>query len=412
MLRINPFAALRPRPDVADKVASVPYDVVNTQEARELVKGNVLSFLHVVRPEVDLPEDTDLHADEVYERAAINFQRLQNDGVLIREQKPCIYLYRLQTTLLDKQVSQTGVVCSCHIDDYNKGIIKKHEKTRKDKEDDRTCHVVKLNANTGPVFLLYKAQPELSIMIEKGVKAEPLYDFTAPDGVQHTIWRIEDGTPYVNAFAKVEAAYVADGHHRSASAARAGAELREKNPNHRGDEEYNWYLTVLFSSDQLSILPYNRVVKDLNNLMPEQLLDKVRKVGTVEDTVNPAPENTGSFGMYLDKKWYRITLSESSIDRGDPVNSLDYVLLYNRILSPILGIGDIRTDPRIDYVGGIRGTGELEKRVNSGECAVAFAMHAVTISQLIEVADAGQIMPPTSTWFEPKLRSGLLVHTL
>jgi len=412
MLRINPFAALRPRPDVVDKVASVPYDVVNTQEARELVRGNDLSFLHVVRPEVDLPADTDLHADEVYERAVINFQRLQNDGVLIREQKPCIYLYQLQTTLLGKQVSQTGVVCSCHIDDYNTGIIKKHEKTRKDKEDDRTRHVLTLNANTGPVFLLYKAQPELSTMIEKEVKTDPLYDFTAPDGVQHTIWRIEDCPPYVNAFAKVEAAYVADGHHRSASAARAGAELREKNQNHKGDEEYNWYLTVIFSSDQLSILPYNRVVKDLNNLTPEQLLDKVREVGMVEATTNPAPENTGSCGMYLEKKWYRITLPESSIDRGDPVNSLDYVLLYDRILHPILGIGDIRTDLRIDFVGGIRGTGELEKRVNSGECAVAFAMHAVTISQLIEVADAGQIMPPKSTWFEPKLRSGLLVHTL
>jgi uncharacterized protein (DUF1015 family) len=216
----------------------------------------------------------------------------------------------------------------------------------------------------------------------------------------------------VNAFGKLEAAYVADGHHRSASAARAGAELRAQNPNHSGDEEYNWYLTVLFPSDQLSILPYNRVVKSLNDLRPAQLVERLRSVGTIEETAHPEPEKTGSFGMYLDRRWYRITLPETSIDRGDPIASLDYVLLYDRILSPILGIGDIRTDPNVDFVGGIRGIGELEKRVNSGECAIAFAMHAVTVDQLLAVADAGQIMPPKSTWFEPKLRSGLLVHTL
>jgi len=412
MVRINPFAALRPRPDVADKVASVPYDVVNTQEARDLARGNALSFLHVVRSEIDLPEGTDLHADEVYERAATNFQKLQDDGVLIREQKASVYLYRLQTSLLGRPVSQTGVVCCCHIDDYNSGIIKKHEKTRKDKEDDRTRHVLTLNANAGPVFLLYKTVAELSAVIERDVQADPLYDFTAPDGVRHTVWRVGDGAPYLQAFAGMPAAYVADGHHRSASAARAGAELRAQNPNHRGDEEYNWFLTVLFPSDQLSILPYNRVVKDLNNLTAAQFVDRVRQIAALEETARPEPESTGSFGMYVDGKWYRVTLPESSIDRSDPVNSLDYVLLYEQILRPILGIGDVRSDPRIDFVGGIRGTRELEKRVNSGECAVAFAMHAATIDQLIAVADAGEIMPPKSTWFEPKLRSGLLVHTL
>jgi uncharacterized protein (DUF1015 family) len=412
MVRIHPFAAIRPRPDVAHQVASVPYDVVNTQEARELAQGNPLSFLHIGRSEIDLPEGTNPHSDEVYDRAARNFRKLQDDGVMVHEQIPCIYLYRLQTTLLGKAVSQTGLACCCHIDDYNSGIIKKHEKTRKDKEDDRTRHVLELNANAGPIFLLYKTDAALAALIEKAVQAGPLYDFTAPDGVRHTVWRVEDSAPYLRAFAAIPAVYVADGHHRSAAAARAGAELRAKNPNHKGDEEYNWFLTVLFPSDQLSILPYNRVVKDLNNLTAAQFLDRVRKAATVAETAKPEPESTGSFGMYVDRKWYRVTLPESAIDRSDPVNSLDYILLYEQILRPILGIGDVRTDPRIDFVGGIRGTRELEKRVNSGECAVAFAMHAATINQLIAVADAGEIMPPKSTWFEPKLRSGLLVHAL
>ncbi len=411
MLRIHPFAALRPQSQLAAKVASVPYDVVSTREAAALAKGNPLSFLHVARAEIDLPDDTDPHAPQVYERAASNFQRLQDEKILNRDKQPCLYLYRLQATLLGKTVTQTGVVGCCHIDDYDRGVIKKHEKTRKDKEDDRTRHILTLRAHAEPVFLLYKSVRQLDALITEGVQADPLYEFTAPDGISHTIWRIENFTPYVQAFSEMEAAYVADGHHRSASAARAGAELRGKNPNHRGDEEYNWFLAVLFPSDQLSILPYNRVVKDLNGLTAGEFLGRVGAIASVEETTIPEPESPGSFGLYVSGKWYRLTLPAEGIDRSKPVSSLDYMLLYDRILHPILGIGDIRTDTRIDFIGGIRGTRELEKRVDSGEFAVAFAMHAATIDQLIAVADAGEIMPPKSTWFEPKLRSGLLIHT-
>jgi uncharacterized protein (DUF1015 family) len=412
MLRVNPFAALRPQPSLASQVASVPYDVVNTEEARVLAQGNALSFLHVVRSEIDLATDTNPYADVVYETAAKNFQKLQAEGVMIREQKPLIYLYRQEKELLGKLRSQLGVMACCHVDDYNSGIIKKHEKTRKDKEDDRTRHVLAINANAGPVFLLYKDQPSISEMMKKDASAAPLYDFTAVDGVRHTIWQVSDPAAYVAAFGKIPTAYIADGHHRSASAARAGMERRAKNPNHVGNEEYNWFLSVLFPASHLTILPYHRVIKDLNGLTPEALLEKVRAVATVKETSNPEPASTLSFGMYVAGKWYMVSLDPSSVDKSDPVGSLDYVLLSDRILTPILGIGDIRTDKRIDFVGGIRGTSELEKRVNSGDCAVAFAMHATTIEQLIQVADAGQIMPPKSTWFEPKLRSGLLVHTL
>jgi uncharacterized protein (DUF1015 family) len=323
-----------------------------------------------------------------------------------------IYLYRQQMQLLGKLRSQVGVMCCTHVDDYNTGIIKKHEKTRKDKEDDRTRHVLSINANAGPVFLMYKDRADLAALIASDSARDPLYDFTAPDGVRHTIWQVQDAAAYVVAFAQVPAAYVADGHHRSASAARAGAERRSKNPGHTGNEEYNWFLSVLFPASALTILPYHRVVKDLNGLTPEALLEKIRAVAKVEETSTPQPPHTLCFGMYLAGKWYRVTLDANSVDTSDPVGSLDYVLLSERILHPILGIGDIRTDKRIDFVGGIRGTGELEKRVNSGECAVAFAMHETTLEQLMQVADAGEIMPPKSTWFEPKLRSGLLVHTL
>jgi uncharacterized protein (DUF1015 family) len=412
MLRINPFAALRPRPDICTRVASPPYDVINDEEARQIARQDAFSFIRVIRSEVDLPEGVDPHSDEVYERARQNLQQLQDDGALIREERPCIYLYQQRVKLLGKDVVQTGVVCCCNIEDYDLGRIKKHEKTREDKEDDRTRHLLTLDANAGPVFLLYKGRSELDSLIDRAVGGEPLYDFTASDDVRHTVWRVEDHAAYVEAFKSVEAAYIADGHHRSASASRAGAERKARNPGHTGDEEYNWFLTVLFPAKQLSILPYHRVVKDLNGLSPEQVLEKVKTVGEVAETDEPEPKDTGRFGMYLADKWYRITLPADSIDHDDPVGALDYVLLADRILHPILGIGDIRTDARIDFVGGIRGTGELEKRVDSGEMSIAFAMHACTIDQLLAVADAGLSMPPKSTWFEPKLRSGLLVHTL
>ncbi|MCR9218552.1 MAG: DUF1015 family protein [bacterium] len=417
MLRVNPFHALRPTPELASEVASVPYDVCDREEAVKLAEGKPRSFLHVVRPDIDLPADCDPYADEIYETAKKNFQKLIEDEILIREGEPSLYLYRQEMTLAPelggRVLAQTGVVGCCHIDDYNNNVIKKHEKTRQDKEDDRTRHVLTLNANAGPVFLLHKNEASIQAMIDAGVKEEPLYDFTAVDGVRHTVWRIEDPEPYVQAYRNLKAAYVADGHHRSASAARAGAERRKANPNHTGNEEYNWFLSVLFPADELNILPYNRYVKDLNGLSAEQLINKIGAIAQVEKDIDPQPRTTGCFGMYVDGQWYSITLPAQSIPSAadDPIGNLDYVLLYDRVLAPILGIGDIRTDKRIDFVGGIRGTKELERRVNQGG-GVAFAMHPVTIKQLTAVSDAGEIMPPKSTWFEPKLRSGLLVHTL
>jgi uncharacterized protein (DUF1015 family) len=299
-----------------------------------------------------------------------------------------------------------------HIDDYLGEVIKKHEKTRKDKEDDRTRHTLALKANPGPVFLLHRGEAAIAELVEQGTHAEPLYDFVAADGVRHTVWRAPNPSAFVRAFGGLDGAYIADGHHRSASAARAGAELRAGNPNHRGDEEYNWFLAVIFSKEQLTILPYHRLVKDLNGMTPAEVLERISSIGRLQECAYPEPRHTGSFCLYLDRRWYRVTFPEHSIDHGDPIRSLDYVLLTERVLQPIFGIGDLKTDKRIDFVGGIRGTGELEKRVNLGEAAVAFSMGAATIDQLISVADAGQIMPPKSTWFEPKLRSGLLIHLL
>ncbi len=412
MLRFRPFLAVRPPPELAPRVAAVPYDVVNTAEARELAGDDPISFLHVTRPEIDLPAETDPYDDSVYAAARAAFQRLQDEGALIREQRPCLYAYRQQALLGGRPVSQVGLVGCCHVDDYNEDRIKKHEITRKAKEDDRTRHVLEIGANAGPVFLTHRDDAELEALTATATEGEPLYDFEAPDGVRHTVWRIEDAEPFVGAYAKLECAYVADGHHRSASAARAGAELRAKNPDHTGDEEYNWFLCVLFAGKQLNVLPYHRVVKDLGALSADALLEKLRAVANVSPGDDSLPEQPGSFGMYLAGEWYRVALPASVIDADDPVRSLDYVLLSEHVLGPLLDIGDIRTDPRIDFVGGIRGTAELARRVDSGDCAVAFSMRATSVQQLMRVADAGAIMPPKSTWFEPKLRSGLLVHTL
>jgi uncharacterized protein (DUF1015 family) len=411
MLRVNPFAALRPKPNLAAEVASVPYDVVDTEEARRLAEGLPRSFLHVVRSEIDLPADTDPHADVVYQRALANFRALQNDA-LLRENAPAIYLYRQETTLLGRAVRQTSVVTCCHVDDYRDGVIKRHEKTRRDKEDDRTRHVLTLRTNTGPVFMMYPDRASISALMAAETTAEPLYDFVAVDGVRHRVWKSSAPQRYVEEFRQVAAAYIADGHHRAASAARAAIELRAQNPAHRGDEEYNWFLCALFPASELTILPYHRVVADLNGLGVEGLLAKLRAVAEVSDGDGSLPTRRGTFGMYVARRWFRISLPESATLASDPVASLDYTLLYDHVLAPILGIGDIRSDQRIDFVGGIRGTGELEKRVDSGRDAVAFALRATTTEHVIRVADAGQIMPPKSTWFEPKLRSGLLIHTL
>jgi uncharacterized protein (DUF1015 family) len=407
-MRLNPFRAVRPRPDLAAQVAAVPYDVVNRAEAAELARGNPHSFLHVGRSDIDLPQDVDPYDARIYSRAREALDDLLARGTLLRDPERRLFLYR---QVMDGR-AQTGVVGCVHVDDYERDVIRKHEKTRPDKEDDRTRHVLTLNANAEPVFLTYRGRAEIDRLVEKATIAKPLYDFTAPDGVGHTVWSPPDGESLIRAFSPVSHAYVADGHHRSASAWRAGKELKAKNSSHRGDEEYNWFLAVLFPSDQLRILPYNRVVRDLAGQTAEQVLERLRGLGSLSPATDPVPERSGVFCVFLDGRWHRLELSAAGIDRADPIASLDVSLLQDRVLSPILGIGDPRTDKRIDFVGGIRGTAALERRVRSGEMVIAFSLHPTTLDQLMAVSDAGHVMPPKSTWFEPKLRSGLFVHEL
>jgi uncharacterized protein (DUF1015 family) len=407
-MRLHPFRAVRPVPELAERVAAVPYDVVNRAEAVALAAGNPHSFLHVGRSDIDLPEDVDPHDPRVYAKAREALDRLQADGTLIREATPSLYLYR---QIMDGR-AQTGVVGCVHIDDYEHDVIRKHEKTRQDKEDDRTRHVLTLRANAEPVFLTYRGRPEIDALGAPITAGAPLYDFTAPDGVRHTVWRIAEPGPFLDAFRAVEHAYVADGHHRSASAWRAGRELRSAPAQHRGDGEYNWFLAVLFPAEQLRIFPYNRVVRDLGGQGAADVLARLARLGRVTVTDDPVPPRPGTFCVFLANAWYRLELDERTIDRGDPIGSLDVSLLQDRVLGPVLGIGDPRTDQRIDFVGGIRGTPELERRVRSGEMAIAFSLHPTTVEQLMAVSDTGRVMPPKSTWFEPKLRSGLFVHTL
>ncbi len=406
-MRLKAFRALRPRPDLVARVAAVPYDVVNRAEAAALAEGNPDSFLHVGRPDIDLPPDADPHDPRSYAAAKAALDRLVARGVLVRDPEPALFLYRQQ---LDGR-AQTGVVGCVHVDDYERDVIRKHEKTRRDKEDDRTRHVLALAAHAEPVFLAYRPRPDLDRMQAVAAAGPPLYDFTAPDGVRHTVWRVPDPARWIDAFAAVPVAYVADGHHRSASAWRAARERRAA-AGSNGAAEYDWFLAVLFPSSELRILPYNRLVKDLRGLTPAGFRDRLAVLGRVEATADAVPPAPGSFCFFLEGGWTRLTLDPASIDRRDPVGSLDVSLLQERILGPILGIGDPRTDTRIDFVGGIRGAGELERRVRSGEMALGISMYPTTIDQLLAVADAGKIMPPKSTWFEPKLRSGLFVHEL
>jgi uncharacterized protein (DUF1015 family) len=407
-VRLHPFKAVRPAPELAPQVAAVPYDVVNRAEAVELARGNPYSFLHVGRSDIDLPEDVDPHEPRIYSRARAALDEFIAKGILLKDRERSLFLYR-QT--MDGRV-QTGVVGCVHVDDYEAGVIRKHEKTRPDKEDDRTRHVLTLNAHAEPVFLAYRGRTEIDVLSEPLMSSPPLYDFTAADRVRHTVWRAPDPGLWVEAFRAVPHAYVADGHHRSASAWRAGKERRKANPRHRGDEEYNWFLAVLFPADQLTILPYNRVVRDLGGKTPSRVLQELRDVGHASATDHSRPPRPGTFCVYLAGAWHRIEIEERSIDRRDPIGSLDVSLLQDRLLGPVLGIGDPRTDPRIDFVGGIRGTAELERRVDSGEMAIAFSLFPTSMDQLMAVSDAGAVMPPKSTWFEPKLRSGLFVHEL
>jgi uncharacterized protein (DUF1015 family) len=407
-MRINPFRAIRPRPELAAAVASVPYDVVNRAEAAALAEGNPHSFLHVGRSDIDLPADTDPHDPRIYAAARAALDRLLAEGTLVRDRAPALFLYRLT---MDGR-AQTGVVGCVHVDDYEHDLIRKHEKTRKDKEDDRTRHVLTLNAHAEPVFLTYRTVPAVDRLVAAAMGGPTLYDFTAPDGVWHTVWRIADVKPWIEAFGSIPLAYVADGHHRSASAWRAGQERRAANRSHTGAEEYNWFLAVLFPRDQLKILPYNRLVRDLNGLTPAAFRERLASLGRIEPVADPIPPAPGVFNLYFDGHWERLTIDAQRINHDDPIRSLDVSLLQELILAPILGITDPRTDRRVDFVGGIRGTAELERRVKSGEMALAISLFPTTVDQLLAVADAGAIMPPKSTWFEPKLRSGLFVHEL
>jgi uncharacterized protein (DUF1015 family) len=405
---IRPFRALRPPRDRAKSVSSVPYDVVNTEEARALAQGNALSFLHVSRPEIDLPDGTDLYSDAVYRKAVQNFQDLIKNCPLEKEAEPSLYLYRL--VMGDHQ--QIGVVACSSIDEYDRNEIRKHERTRPDKEDDRTRHMVMLRAQTGPVFLTYRQRPEVDELVSKEILHDPLYDFAASDGVRHSIWRLADPEPFVQAFAAVPLLYIADGHHRAASASRARAELKEQSFGHTGREDYNYFLTVIFPDSQLQILAYNRVVRELNGLSKDDFLKQVFRQFNITENGTPAPSQRGHWSMYIEGKWYELELSSDATLPVGTVASLDVSVLQDRLLDPILGIKDVRTDKRIDFVGGLRGTKELERLVNEGKAAVAFSLYPTTVEELLLVSDAGEIMPPKSTWFEPKLRDGLLIHEI
>ena len=407
-MKIRSFKGLTPAKGKAEAIASLPYDVVNYQQACEQAEGRPLSFMRVVRSEIELPEGTDPYSDAVYAHAKENFERLIANGDLVREPENCMYLYRQEMG----GHSQTGLVATFSAEDYDSDVIKKHEKTRAAKENDRYRLTKTLRANTGPVFLTVKDGTALDKIIAEKDEADAIFDFVASDGIRHTGWKISDPKKLAKIkeiFDKIPCAYVADGHHRSASNARCARDLKAENPNHTGDEDYNWFLSVVFPAGQLKILPYNRVVRDLAGMDESEFLEKLSKVCTVTQSGEKSPPAPNFVDMYLGKKWY--TLKFENTSSLGAVEGLDVSLLQDRVLSPILKIGDPRTDERIDFVGGIRGTGELEKLVDSGKFAVAFSMYPTTVAQLMDIADAGEIMPPKSTWFEPKLRSGLFVHT-
>ena len=407
---LRAFKGYRPTKELCSKVAALPYDVMSSAEAREMVKGDPYSFLHVDRAEIDLDPSVDIYSPEVYQKAAANLKKMIDDGIYIHDEKPCMYIYRLT---MDGR-SQTGLVACASIDEYIENKIKKHELTREDKEQDRIRHVDACNANTGPIFLTYRAKDDIDALIAKETAKEPVYDFVSEDGVGHTVWVIDDADTISSleaAFAKVPALYIADGHHRNASAVKVGLKRRGEGEYDK-NAEFNFYLAVAFPDNQLKIMDYNRVVKDLNGRTKEQFLEDISKDFEVKKSDGGKPQKALDFGMYLDGEWYMLTAKAGSFDSSDPVLSLDVSILQNNLLAPVLGIGDPRTDNRIAFVGGIRGLKELVSLVDSGKMAVAFAMYPTSIEQLMDIADAGKIMPPKSTWFEPKLRSGIFIHEL
>jgi len=410
MATLQPFRALRPKPEAAARIAAVPYDVVNTDEARALADGNPLSFLRVSRAELELPPSADPYSGEVYERAARNFETLRQSALTL-EQEPSVYLYRLRMG----GHTQTGLAACFSIDEYDRDIIKKHERTRRDKEDDRTRHMLALGAQTGPVFLTYRATAAVDRIVDRAACGSPLFDFRAPDDVHHTVWRVggSERDALVTAFEAIPTLYIADGHHRAASAARARAGLNGggRAGTSLGDgADASTMLAVAFPHDQVQILPYNRIVRDLNGLSPADFLTRVAE--RFEVAPGPAaPARRGEIALYLEGKWQTLR-PRAATDRSDPIGSLDVSILQDQLLAAVLGIADVRTDKRIDFVGGARGTAELQKLVDQGRAAVAFSLHPVAVADLMAVADAGAIMPPKSTWFEPKLRDGLLIHVI
>ena len=411
MSDVRPFRGLRPRVDLAAAVASPPYDVLDSSEAREMAAGNPHSFLHVDKAEIDLPPDADLYGEPVYRKSLENFTRMIEGGVLIRDENPCFYLYQLTR---EGRV-QNGVAVGCSVEEVENGKIKKHEFTRRDKEDDRAKHMQLLRANPGPVLFTYRARPEIRALLRQitGAKA-PEYDFTADDGVRHALWVIDGERDVQNvrdAFAGLDAIYVADGHHRTAAAKRMSDHFKARNPNHKGDESYNHFLAVCFPDDELHLLGYHKLVADLNGLEPADFLARVAEKFEITPDAAPEPEGQLSWGMHLDGRWYRLHAKAGSFPAGDPVGSLDGSILQENLIAPILGITDVRGDARIDFVGGARGAAELERRCKK-DMRVAFAFAPVTVAQIMAISDADAVMPPKSTWFEPKLRSGLIVRCL
>ena len=411
MAEIKPFRCIRPSKEAASAVAALPYDVYDRKEAKEIVKKNPLSFLAVDRAETQFEDGKNPYAPEVYEQAARTLKRWQQEGILTEDESPFYYLYEL----VMEGRAQTGIVACASVDDYSSGVIARHENTREEKEQDRIRHVDVTNAHTGPIFLAYRSQEELNGLVALEKKKTPLYDFISEDGICHRVWKIEDpqkAEEIHRIFSGIPRVYIADGHHRAASAVKVAAMRREANPSWTGNEEFNYFLSVLFPDDQLTIMPYNRVVQDLNGLSREEFLKKTERYFVVTERGRKAfsPEQKGQVGMYLDGSWYQLD-ARPEICTDDPVEGLDVSILQDRILGPLLGIGDPRTDSRIRFVGGIRGLSELERLVDSG-AAVAFSMYPTSIRELFEVADAGLLMPPKSTWFEPKLRSGLFIHAI
>jgi uncharacterized protein (DUF1015 family) len=412
MVKIKPFKGIRPPKEYAKQVAARPYDVLNSKEAK--AEAGEKSLLHITKPEIDFDPIIDEHSKEAYDNAIDNFKKWQEKGWLVQDKKDAYYVYA--QTMNGK--TQYGLTVACHTDDYMQGKIKKHELTRPDKEDDRMIHVRNQNANIEPVFFAYPANNEIDEIVDNVVKSKrPEYDFVADDGFGHHLWVIDDDNTVnqiTSIFSRMPALYVADGHHRTAAAARVGQEKKSKNPKHTGEEEYNYFLAVIFPDDQLTIIDYNRLVKDLNGLTPTQLIERLKEFFDVEEKGADIykPCKLHNFSMYLEGKWYSLTAKTGTYNDNDPIGVLDVTVLSNLVFDKILGITDLRTSKRIDFVGGIRGLGELKRRVDNGEMAAAFALYPVSMKQLIDIADTGNIMPPKTTWFEPKLRSGLVIHKL